>query len=53
MTKVGSILKNKGITLLTKVCIINATVSPVVMGVRVGWTIKKAECQKIDTFKLC
>ena len=53
MTKVGSILKNKGITLLTKVCIINATVFPVVMGVRVGWTIKKAECQKIDTFKLC
>ena len=36
MTNVDSILKNKDIILLTKVCIINAIVFPVVMGVRVG-----------------
>ena len=44
MTNLGSILKRKDITLLTKVCIVKAMVFPVVMGGRETWTIKTAEC---------
>ena len=52
MSNLDSILKSRDITLLTKVCIIKATVSPVVMYGCESWTIKKAECQRIDAFEL-
>ena len=52
MTNLDSILKRKDITLLTKVCIVKAMIFPVVMYVCESWTIKKAECQKINAFKL-
>ena len=45
-------LKSKDITLLTKVPIVEAMVFPVVMYERVSWTIRKAEHQRIDAFKL-
>ena len=51
MTKLGSVLKSKDITLLTKVWIVKAMVSPVVMYGCERWTIKKAECQRIDAFE--
>ena len=51
MTKVDSILQSRDITLLTKVCLIKATVCPVVMYGCKSWTIRKAECQKIDAFE--
>ena len=44
MTKVDSILKSRGITLPTKVCIVKAMVFPVVMYACGSWTIKKAQC---------
>ena len=44
MTNLDSVLKSKDITLLTKVCIVKATVFPVVMYECESWTIKKAEC---------
>ena len=53
MTNIDSILKSKDITLLTKIHIIKAEVFPVVMYGCESWTIKKAECQRIDAFKLC
>ena len=53
MTNLDSILKNKDITLLTKVCLIKAMVFPVVMYGCESWTIKKIESQRIDSFKLC
>ena len=43
---------SKDITLLTKVHVLKATVFPVVMYGRESWTIKKAECQRIDAFQL-
>ena len=52
MTKLGSILKSRDITLLTKVNIVKTMVFPVVMYRRESWTIKKAECQRIDAFEL-
>ena len=52
MTKLGSILKSRDITLLEKVHIVKAIVSPVVMYRSENWTIKKAECQRIDAFEL-
>ena len=52
MTKLGSILKSRDITLLTKVCLVKAMVFPVVMYGCESWTIKKAECGRIDAFKL-
>ena len=52
MTKLDSVLKSRDITLLTKVCIVNATVFPVVMYVCEIWITKKAEHQKIDVFEL-
>ena len=52
MTNLDSILKSRDITLPTKVCLINAMVFPVVMCGCESWTIKKAECQRIDAFEL-
>ena len=51
-TNLDSILKSKDITLPTKVCLVKAMVFPVVMYGCEIWTIKKAECQRIDTFEL-
>ena len=51
MTKLGSILKSKNITLLTKVCIVKAMVFPVVMYGCESWTIK-TEHQRTDAFEL-
>ena len=53
MTKLVSILRSRNITLLTKVRLVKAMVFPVVMYGCECWTIKKAECQRIDAFKLC
>ena len=53
MTKPGSVLKSRDITLLTKICIVKATVFPVVMCGCESWTIQKAECRRIDAFELC
>ena len=52
LTSLDSILKSRDITLLTKVCIVKAMVFPVVMYGCQSWTIKKAECQRIDAFEL-
>ena len=49
MTNLENILKSRDITLLTKVCVVKA---PVVMYGCKSWTIKKAECQRIDAFEL-
>ena len=46
-----SILKNRDITLRTKVCLVNAMVFPVIMYGCESWTIKKGECQKVDAFE--
>ena len=48
MTKLDSILKSRDITLLTKVHMVKGMVFPVVMYGCESWTIKKAECQRID-----
>ena len=52
MTNLDSILKCRGITLSTKVCLVKAMVFPVVMYECESWTIKKVECQRIDAFEL-
>ena len=52
MTNLVSALKSRNITLLTKVCIGKAMVSPVVMYECDSWAIKKAECQRTDAFEL-
>ena len=52
MTNLGSILKSRDITLPTKVILVKAMVFPVVMYGCEGWTIKKAEHRRIDTFEL-
>ena len=52
MTKLDSILKSRDITLPTKVHIVKAMVSPMVMYGCESWTIKKAEHQRIDAFEL-
>ena len=52
MTNLESILKSKDITLSTKVHLVKAMVLPVVMYGCESWTIKKAECWKIDAFEL-
>ena len=51
VTNLDSILKSRDITLLTKVHLVKAIVFPVVMYGCESWTIKKAECQRIDAFK--
>ena len=53
MTNLDSILKSRNITLPTKVCLVKAMVFPVVMYGCESWTVKKAECQRIDAFELC
>ena len=52
MTNLDSILKSRGITLSTKVCLVKALVFPVVMYGCDSWTIKKAEHRRIDAFEL-
>ena len=52
MTNLDSILKSRNIILLTEVHIVKAMVFPVVMYGCESWTINKAECQRIDAFKL-
>ena len=52
MTNLGSVLKSRGITLLTKVHIAKAMVFPVVTCGCESWTVKKAEGQRIDAFEL-
>ena len=52
MTSLDSLLKSRDITLLTKVHIVKAIVFPVVMYRCESWAIRKAECQRIDAFKL-
>ena len=51
-TNLDSIFKSRDITLLTKVCLVKAMVFPVVRYGCESWTVKKAECRKIDAFKL-
>ena len=51
MTNLDSVLKSRNITLPTKVHIINAMVAPVVIYGCKSWTIKKAECRRIDAFE--
>ena len=52
MTNLDSILKSRGITLPIKVHLIKAVVFPVVMYGCESWTVKKAECRRIDAFEL-
>ena len=51
MTNLDSILKSRYITLLTKVRLVKAMVFPVVMYGCESWTVKKAECRRIDAFE--
>ena len=51
MTKLDSIFKSRDITLPTKVHLVKAMVFPVVM--YESWTVKKAECRRVDAFELC
>ena len=53
MTNLDSILKSTDITLPTNVSLVKAMVFPVVMSGCESWTVKKAECRRIDAFKLC
>ena len=52
MTNLDSMLKSRDITLPTKVCLVKAMVFPVVMYGCESWTIKRAECRRIDAFEL-
>ena len=52
MTNLESIFKSRDITLLTKVHLVKAMLFPVVMCGCESWTVKKAECQRIDAFEL-
>ena len=52
MTNLDSILKSRDITLPSRVCLVKAMVFPVVMYGCESWTIKKAECRRVDTFEL-
>ena len=51
-TKLDNILKSRDITLPTEVCLVKAMIFPVVMYRCESWTVKKAECLKIDAFEL-
>ena len=53
MTNLDSIFKSRDVTLPTKVCLVKAMVFLVVMYGCESWTIKKAECRRINAFKLC
>ena len=50
VTNLDSILKSRDIILLTKVCLVKTTAFPLVIYGCESWTIKKAECQRIDDF---
>ena len=52
MTKIDSVLKSRDVTLPTKVHLVKPVVFPVVIYGCESWTIKKAECQRIDAFEL-
>ena len=52
MTNLDSMLKNRDITLSTKVCLVKAMVFPVVVYGCESWTVKKAECRRTDAFEL-
>ena len=52
MSNLDSILKSRDITLPTKGCLVKAVVFPVVMYGCESWTVKKAECRRIDAFEL-
>ena len=52
MTSLDSVLKSRNITLPTKIHLVKAIISPVVMYGCEIWTVKKAECQRIDGFEL-
>ena len=52
MTNLDSILKSRDITLSTKVCLVKTMVFPVFMYACESWTVKKAECQRINAFEL-
>ena len=52
MNNIESIFKSRDITLPTKVHLVKATVFPVVMCGCESWTVKKAECRRIDAFEL-
>jgi len=52
MTNLDSILKSRDITLSTKVCLVKIMVFPVVLYGCESWTVKKAECQRIDAFEM-
>ena len=52
LINLDSLLKSRDITFLTKVCLVKAMVFPVAMYGCESWTIKKAECQRIDAFEL-
>ena len=51
MSNLDFIFKSRDITLRTKVCVVKATVFPVVMYGCESWTIKKVDCQRMDAFK--
>ena len=53
MTNLDSMLKSRDITLSTKVRLVKAIVFPVVMYGCESWTVKKAECRRIDAFEVC
>ena len=52
MTNLDSIFNSKDITLPTKVCLVKVMIFPVVMYGYESWTVKKAECTRIDAFEL-
>ena len=52
MTNLDSIFKSRDITLPTKVHLVKATVFPIVMYGSESWTIKRAECQRVNAFEL-
>ena len=52
MTNLDTILKSRDVALPTKVCLVKAMVFPVVMHGYESWTMKKAECRRIDAFEL-
>ena len=52
MTNLDSMLKSRDVTLPTKICLVKTMVFPVVMYGCEIWTVKKAECRRIDAFEL-
>ena len=52
ITNLDSIIKNRDITLSTKICLVRAMVFPVVKYGYESWTVKKTECRRVDAFEL-